>query len=459
MIPFDNAGVGCLWAPEITYDSVRDDYLVHWSPSHSSNNYGNKRIFYSRTGDFRSFSVPEVLYAKADSGVIDSAMYEEDGKYYLFVKSESNPNIIILLKSDNITGPFERVFGFDPVMVRLQQEGSGSYEAPTAVKTEDGRWLLFLDRFGVAENLQGYVPFVADSLENGAFIRSSNAFSFPYGFKHGTILPITLEEYDRLNTYDWPGIPVPPVTEDAPLKLHYTFDTSTAGGNTADTAGSNGIVNRVSPGAYNGTVTGTGGSSGFATTNGMPNFYTGTSTTSAYIDMGSGASSIVTAQPDFTIAAYVLVEDTATLSGNGWFLWCMANTEAAVQTSGQYLFFRAVEARQSFSLSGWGSGSESTVRWGSTLPKNRWQHVMYRQQGNMGVIFYNGKAAASGYTTIKTTDMGTLNYNWLGRPCFSNDSYMRYTRYADFRIYGGAISDKQIADLDIPATLVAMNNN
>ena len=348
-------------------------------------------------------------------------------------------------------------------MVKLQQELSGAYEAPTAVKTEDGPWLLFLDRFGVAENLQGYVPFVADSLENGAFTRSSDAFSFPYLFKHGTVLPITLEEYERLKTYDWPGIPVPPVTGDAPLKLHYTFDTD-------DSAAA--IINRANPGTYNGTIqrTGADGSPGlnsFTAAGGaaVRNFYTGTSTgtstsnSPAYIDMGSSASTIVTAQPDFTIAAYVFVENNATLDGNGWFLWCMADTTAAGQTSGQYLFFRAVEARQSFSLSGWGAGSESTVRWGSTLPKGRWQHVMYRQKGNMGVIFINGKAAAFGYTTIATTQLGSLQYNWIGRPCFSADRYMSRTRYADFRIYGGAISDKQIADLGIPAKLATLNGN
>lgn len=38
---------------------------------------------------------------------------------------------------------------------------------------------------------QGYVPFVADSLASGKFVCSDASFSFPYGYKHGTILPIT----------------------------------------------------------------------------------------------------------------------------------------------------------------------------------------------------------------------------------------------------------------------------
>ena len=80
---------------------------------------------------------------------------------------------------------------------------SGLYEAPTAVKLEDGRWCLFLDYYGVPGAGQGYVPFVADSLSDGRFVRSDASFSFPYGFKHGTILTISMEEYERIKNHDW----------------------------------------------------------------------------------------------------------------------------------------------------------------------------------------------------------------------------------------------------------------
>lgn len=50
---------------------------------------------------------------------------------------------------------------------------------------------------------QGYVPFVADSLASGKFVRSDASFSFPYGYKHGTILPITEEDYERIKNHDW----------------------------------------------------------------------------------------------------------------------------------------------------------------------------------------------------------------------------------------------------------------
>lgn len=197
--------LGCMWAPDIIYDRRQDDYLLHWSSPDKRENFDEKAIYYSRTKDFKHFSKPLTLYRKPGCGVIDSAMYEENGQYYLFVKSEKDPETIILLKSDRITGPFERVSAFDACMQGLAQ---GQYEAPTAFQTEDGRWCLFLDYYGVPGRGQGYVPFVADSLKSGVFTRSDAAFSFPYGFKHGTVLTLTLEEYARLKAVDeWPEVP------------------------------------------------------------------------------------------------------------------------------------------------------------------------------------------------------------------------------------------------------------
>ena len=34
-------------------------------------------------------------------------------------------------------------------------------------------------------------------------VRSDASFSFPYGYKHGTILPITEEDYERIKNHDW----------------------------------------------------------------------------------------------------------------------------------------------------------------------------------------------------------------------------------------------------------------
>ncbi len=195
---------GCVWAPDAIYDEEAGDYLLHWSSSHRADDYKVKAIWYSRTRDFIHFSKPEILYGVPGVDVIDSAMYREKGKYYLFVKREKQPARVVELVSDRITGPFVPVPAFDESIAALEE---GKYEAPTALRLEDGRWCLFLDYYGVRGAGQGYIPFVADSLESGRFVRSDAEFTFPYRFKHGTILPITEEEYRRMKARDWKDVP------------------------------------------------------------------------------------------------------------------------------------------------------------------------------------------------------------------------------------------------------------
>jgi hypothetical protein len=200
LLPLGDEDFGCLWAPDVFYDPEKEDYVLHWSSSHTSNGFGNMGIWFSRTRDFKSFGVPKLLYQKDDAGVIDSAIYTENGKYFIFLKSDRNPERIILLQADHAEGPYIRNEEFDRSMLAIE---AGLYEGPTAVRLEDGRWCLFLDYYGVPGAGQGYVPFVADTLASGRFVRSDKQFSFPYGYKHGTVIPITIEEYERIRNHDW----------------------------------------------------------------------------------------------------------------------------------------------------------------------------------------------------------------------------------------------------------------
>ena len=202
LIPM-GADFGCVWAPDILYDEEAEDYVLHWSSSVKADGYQRKSIYYSRTKDFVHFSKAQMLYGLPDIDVIDSAMYRENGKFYLFVKKSKNPQQVIELVSDSITGPFTPIPAFDESLAILEP---GKHEAPTAVQLADGRWSLFLDYYGVRGAGQGYVPFLADSLASGRFVRSDAAFSFPYNFKHGTILVISDEEYARMKAWDWKDV-------------------------------------------------------------------------------------------------------------------------------------------------------------------------------------------------------------------------------------------------------------
>lgn len=200
LVQLGDADFGCLWAPDVIRDFKTGEYVLHWSSSHACNGYGDMAIFCSRTRDFRHFTKPELLYRKEDAGVIDSAIYAEDGLYYLFVKSDRNPERILLLQSADVQGPYTRVEAFDESMLSIEE---GLYEGATATKLPDGRWCLLLDYYGVPGEGQGYVPFVAPTLASGRFVRADGDFSFPYGYKHGTVIAITQEEYEAICAFDY----------------------------------------------------------------------------------------------------------------------------------------------------------------------------------------------------------------------------------------------------------------
>ena len=191
---------GCLWAPDILYDKAQDDYILHWSSATRDNDFGPMGIFYSRTRDFKTYSAPKLLYRRDDSAVIDSAIVEDNGKYYLFIKDQGKVRNIQLLVSDTPLGEYRLVRRFDESVKDLE---SGKYEAPTIVKLNDGRWALFLDFYGTYGKYQGYVPFLSDDLSSGIFTRADAEFSFPYRFKHGTVFPISEAECDRMLRHDW----------------------------------------------------------------------------------------------------------------------------------------------------------------------------------------------------------------------------------------------------------------
>lgn len=200
-LPIRKPGEGCCWAPDAIQDKKTGEFIIHWSSPDFEDN-GKMKIYYTRTSDFKNFTEAKLLFEKEDSGIIDSCMVEEKGKFYLWVKSDNNPCSVLLYESDNITGPFTRKTSFEPEMEKLNG-GAGAYEAPTACRLEDGSYNLFLDFFGVRGAGQGYVPFHAADISTGEFIRCDADCFAPYGFKHGTILAISEEEYERIKAFDY----------------------------------------------------------------------------------------------------------------------------------------------------------------------------------------------------------------------------------------------------------------
>ena len=201
LISFDGQKRGCMWAPDIL-PMVEGNYLLHWSSPLNEDGRGKKVIWSVTTGDFVHFSEPKVMLDWPGGTVIDSATAVEDRRVFLFVKSEDVPKQIILLESDQPDHGYTEDTVFRETLEDIKP---GQYEAPMIYRLPNGKWCLMLDYYGEAGDKQGYVPLVADRLCEGRFHRADECFLFPYGFKHGTVLPITAEEYERIRNHVFSG--------------------------------------------------------------------------------------------------------------------------------------------------------------------------------------------------------------------------------------------------------------
>ncbi|MFJ5306265.1 family 43 glycosylhydrolase [Streptomyces sp. NPDC088350] len=196
----DNAGN--TWAPEACWDDSLGEYVVFWAsklyadddPGHTGSTYN--RMLYATTKDFRTFSDPKVWDDPGHS-VIDSTVVRYKDTYYRYTKDERDTaagspcsKFITGEKSTSLTST-----SYDFVSECI---GSGAIErgeGPTVFKSNtEEKWYLFVDEYG----LRGYVPFETTDLDSGEWIPCTD-HQLPPNPRHGTVVPVTRAEYDRLS--------------------------------------------------------------------------------------------------------------------------------------------------------------------------------------------------------------------------------------------------------------------
>ncbi|MGO1332597.1 immunoglobulin-like domain-containing protein, partial [Cellulosimicrobium funkei] len=197
---------GNTWAPEAYYDETIGAYVVFWAsklyaeddPGHTGNTYN--RMMYATTRDFVTFSEAQV-WVDPGYSVIDSTVTQHDGQYYRFTKDERNntsstpcSKFILAEKAAEL-----RSTDYDFItdcIGKANSLGGGinQGEGPTIFKSNtEEKWYLFIDEFGG----RGYVPFESTSLDAAEWTMSTD-YEMPSRPRHGTVLPVTQAEYDRL---------------------------------------------------------------------------------------------------------------------------------------------------------------------------------------------------------------------------------------------------------------------
>lgn len=181
---------GCAWAPEAIYDEARGEFLVFWASKTGRDGFRKHRIWAARTTDFKSFSEP-FIFIERERDIIDTTIVKEGDQYVRFSKDETT-KATLMETAGSLDGPWREVKDFSLANLR-------GYEGPACfvMRSPAGSqptWCLLLDHYSRGE---GYKPFETTDLIGGDF-RPAEAFRFPFRLRHGTVMPISKAELDRL---------------------------------------------------------------------------------------------------------------------------------------------------------------------------------------------------------------------------------------------------------------------
>ena len=392
---------GNTWAPEAYWDEDLQQFVVFWAsklyaeddPNHTGSTYN--RMLYATTRDFVTFSPAKIWQDRGESR-IDSTVIREDGHYYRFTKDEGGGGTgcsdIIQETADQLTAvdlPGDPAWTMQDSCIG-KKAGTSAVEGPTVFEANPGdtsgsAYYLFVDEYGG----RGYIPLGTDDLDQPSW-RVPAVFDLPASPRHGTVIPVTQAELDRLRAgIVLPEPPTPVEADENGLVAHYELD-ETTGATAADSSGH----------GYDATVSGDatwseadsglslGGTNGHVR---LPD------------DMMAGLDAI-------TVSTEVWVDPT---QATPYFIWGLGNTDGGGTGNG-YLFTTGNSAyRTSIASANWTteqtvSGSAALPRWnGARMPlSNTLADAVVRElAADAATAFIPQCGLAPGFITIAAWDL------------------------------------------------------
>lgn len=231
---------GNTWAPEAYYDEEIGKYVVYWASNLYDNTDENSRkqltynrMVYVTTDDFVNFSDPTVWIdvdrrGGAGSGSIDVTVQKVGDTYYRIYKDE-NTMSLRQEKSTDLTAAIGgagvknyadalKGSAWSEVATNIgkgQANGYGktftSGEGPSLFKANDGdvngyQYYLFADQPSYHQGPNHYVPMATEDIASGQWTVIGNKMpevNFPTNSdggkpRHGTVLPVTRAQYQKV---------------------------------------------------------------------------------------------------------------------------------------------------------------------------------------------------------------------------------------------------------------------
>lgn len=176
-----------VWAPQTIYDNDAGKYMVYWSMKHGD---GPDIIYYAYANDdFTDFvSKPKPLFIPKDKkACIDGDIIYKDGLYHLFYKTEGNGNGIKKAVTEKLTSGKWKESPDYKHLTKKDVEGSGVFKL-----NDSDKYILMYDVYRNGEYM------FTESADLDTFKLIDSDISMDFHPRHGTVMSITAEEYDRL---------------------------------------------------------------------------------------------------------------------------------------------------------------------------------------------------------------------------------------------------------------------
>lgn len=182
------------WAPEITYDKKKNQYMIYWATTITGRfpetqiaadaGY-NHRTYYITTKDFKKFSETRLLYDPGFNS-IDATIVKDGRRWIMFFKDETKEPAQKNLKiafAKKLIGTYSKAS--DPITDKIWAEG------PTILKMGNN-WIVYYDKYTAHK----YGAIASTDLKNWTDI--SGKISLPKGIRHGSIFKVSKKELARL---------------------------------------------------------------------------------------------------------------------------------------------------------------------------------------------------------------------------------------------------------------------
>lgn len=192
------ARVTRVWAPETIWDAVAGKYMIYFSILTNDGTVTYDKVFYAYANeDFTDLEDEPVYFYDRGSATIDMNIVwnENDGLYHAFYKNEGSGGIC-KVTATKLTAPAgEEGSQWSAPSGTLQQtseavEGAGVFHL---INSDD--WILMYDCY-----MNGHYQFCSSPDLNNFTFRQNTATRGSFTPRHGTVIPITEEEYQRLKT-------------------------------------------------------------------------------------------------------------------------------------------------------------------------------------------------------------------------------------------------------------------